>query len=208
MSLTIVEIKNAKPAASDYRLADSQGLFLYVTTAGGKFWRYRYRIGPKEKTLALGRYPEVGLVAAREAHYEARKLVSEGKDPALEKQKAKIARIEAAKVTFRKMADEWLAARGASQSPRHQPISRSTENQRYRRTCTPISASVSDYPMARFTAGISRRAGNPYRWMSKVPSRSMKRVSPAWLFWTASGSAFSWSPTSGKILPAEVWFGF
>ncbi|MGA1809403.1 Arm DNA-binding domain-containing protein [Sphingobium sp. WW5] len=45
MSLTIIEIKNAKPAASDYRLADSQGLFLYVTTAGGKIWRYRYRIG-------------------------------------------------------------------------------------------------------------------------------------------------------------------
>jgi hypothetical protein len=82
MSLTIVEIKNAKPHASDYRLADSQGLFLHVTSAGGKFWRYRYRIGPKEKTLTLGRYPEVGLVAAREAHYEARKLVSEG-NPAL-----------------------------------------------------------------------------------------------------------------------------
>lgn len=109
MSLTIVEIKNAKPQDSDYRLADSQGLFLHVTSAGGKFWRYRYRIGPKEKTLTLGRYPEVGLVAAREAHYQARKLVSEGKDPALEKQKAKIARIEAAKVTFRKLAEEWLA---------------------------------------------------------------------------------------------------
>lgn len=109
MSLTIVEIKNAKPAASDYRLADSQGLFLHVTTAGGKFWRYRYRIGPREKTLTLGRYPELGLVAAREAHYEARRLVSEGKDPALEKQKVKIARIEAAKVTFRKLAEEWLS---------------------------------------------------------------------------------------------------
>lgn len=86
-----------------------KGFFFYVTAAGGKFWRYRYRIGPKEKTLALGRYPEVGLVAAREAHSAARKLVSEGKDPTLEKQKTKIARIEAAKMTFRKMADEWLA---------------------------------------------------------------------------------------------------
>jgi integrase len=108
MSLTIVEIRNAKPQASDYRLADSQGLFLHVTSAGGKFWRYRYRIGPKEKTLTLGRYPELGLVAAREAHYEARKMVSEGKDPALEKQKVKAARIEAAKITFRKLAEEWL----------------------------------------------------------------------------------------------------
>jgi hypothetical protein len=109
MSLTIVEIKNAKPQARDYRLADSQGLFLHVTSAGGKFWRYRYRIGPREKLLTLGRYPELGLVAAREAHYEARKLVSEGKDPAIEKQKAKIVRTEAAKVTFRKLAEEWLS---------------------------------------------------------------------------------------------------
>ncbi|BBC73354.1 integrase [Altererythrobacter sp. B11] len=109
MSLTIIEIKNAKPRTSDYRLADSQGLFLYVTSAGGKIWRYRYRVGPKEKTLTLGQYPELGLVAARDAHREARKLVAEGKDPALEKQKAKISRQEAAKVTFRKVAEEWLA---------------------------------------------------------------------------------------------------
>jgi hypothetical protein len=109
MSLTIIEVKNAKPAASDYRLADSHGLFLHITTAGGKIWRYRYRVGPREKTLTLGRYPEMGLVAAREAHHEARKMVSQGKDPALEKQKAKISRIEAAKITFRKVAEDWLA---------------------------------------------------------------------------------------------------
>ncbi|MDF0544096.1 integrase arm-type DNA-binding domain-containing protein [Sphingobium sp. H39-3-25] len=109
MSLTIIEVKNAKPAASDYRLADSHGLFLHITTAGGKIWRYRYRVGPREKTLTLGRYPEMGLVAAREAHHEARKMVSEGKDPALEKQKSKISRIEAAKITFRKVAEDWLA---------------------------------------------------------------------------------------------------
>jgi hypothetical protein len=51
----------------------------------------------------------MGLVAAREAHHEARKMVSQGKDPALEKQKAKISRIEAAKITFRKVAEDWLA---------------------------------------------------------------------------------------------------
>ena len=109
MSLTIIEIKNAKPQATDYRLADSQGLFLHVTPAGGKVWRYRYRVGPREKTLTLGKYPELGLVAAREAHREARKLVLEGKDPALEKQKAKVSRIEAATMTFKKVAEEWLA---------------------------------------------------------------------------------------------------
>jgi hypothetical protein len=68
MPLTINEVKNAKAGSRDYKLADSQGLFLFVSKSGGKTWRFKYRKGPKEKLLTLGRYPDVGLVAAREAH--------------------------------------------------------------------------------------------------------------------------------------------
>ncbi|MDF0546016.1 Arm DNA-binding domain-containing protein [Sphingobium sp. H39-3-25] len=79
MPLTVTEVKNAKPRGSDYKLADSQGLFLHVTKAGGKIWRFKFRVGLKEKSLTLGRYPEMGLVAAREAHHGARRAIAEGK---------------------------------------------------------------------------------------------------------------------------------
>ncbi|ATI80035.1 tyrosine-type recombinase/integrase [Sphingobium yanoikuyae] len=109
MPLTITEVKNAKAGNSDYKLADSNGLYLNVSKAGGKTWRFKYRVGVKEKSLTLGRYPLMGLVAARDAHHEARKLLAEGTDPAKEKQKAKLTKAEAARATFRKVADEWLA---------------------------------------------------------------------------------------------------
>ncbi|MCC4252483.1 integrase arm-type DNA-binding domain-containing protein [Sphingobium naphthae] len=109
MPLTITEVKNAKPGHADFKLADSKGLFLLVSKAGGKTWRFKYRIGVREKSLTLGRYPEMGLVAAREAHHEARQLLAAGKDPAIEKQKIKVAKVEASKATFRKISEEWLS---------------------------------------------------------------------------------------------------
>ncbi len=48
-----------------YKIGDSGGLFLLVTPAGGKWWRFKYRFGCKEKLLSLGTYPEVGLDDAR-----------------------------------------------------------------------------------------------------------------------------------------------
>jgi hypothetical protein len=42
--LTEVQIKQAKPAAKLYRLYDQGGLYLEVTPAGAKYWRYKFRI--------------------------------------------------------------------------------------------------------------------------------------------------------------------
>ena len=44
---------------------DGAGLYLELTPAGGKYWRMKYRHGGKEKRLALGVYPCVGLKNAR-----------------------------------------------------------------------------------------------------------------------------------------------
>ncbi len=53
-------------------------MFLLVHPNGSRYWRLRYRILGKEKTLALGVYPEVSLSEARTKRDEARKLISEG----------------------------------------------------------------------------------------------------------------------------------
>ena len=48
MSLTDLKIRNAKPAAKPIRLWDGGGLYLEVAPAGGKWWRFKYRIDGKE----------------------------------------------------------------------------------------------------------------------------------------------------------------
>lgn len=52
--LTELAIKNLKPKQKLYRLADSHGLCIEVSPAGGKLWRYRYTFHGKAQMLALG----------------------------------------------------------------------------------------------------------------------------------------------------------
>ncbi|WP_260581343.1 tyrosine-type recombinase/integrase [Sphingopyxis sp. PET50] len=111
MALTDIAIRNAKRGAKPTKLADGGGMFLLVTPAGGKLWRLKYRIDGREKTLAIGSYPEIGLGEARRRREEARELIALGKDPSREKQRAKIrARAEAAD-TFAAICDEYCAKR-------------------------------------------------------------------------------------------------
>jgi len=60
MPLTDRQIKNAKPADKAYKLTDGSGLYLQVTPAGGKLWRFDYAIANKRKTLSIGKYPLMG----------------------------------------------------------------------------------------------------------------------------------------------------
>lgn len=111
MALTDIAIRNAKPGAKPTKLADGGGMFLLVTPAGGKLWRLKYRIDGREKTLAIGSYPEIALGEARRRREEARELIALGKDPSREKQREKIrARVQAAD-TFAAICDEYCAKR-------------------------------------------------------------------------------------------------
>lgn len=76
MPLSDTALRAAKPADKPYRLYDTNGLYVEVTTAGGKLWRLKYRFDGKEKRLALGAYPDVSLKDARERRDNARKLLS------------------------------------------------------------------------------------------------------------------------------------
>ena len=88
MALTDIAIRQAKPAAKPYKLADGAGLYLLVTPAGGKLWRLKYRVAGKEKLMAFGAYPEVSLADARKRRDEAKEQIAISKDPSREKQRA------------------------------------------------------------------------------------------------------------------------
>lgn len=72
MPLTDTAIKKAKPGAKPSKLRDGKGLYLLVSPAGSKLWRWKYRVLGKEKVLALGTYPAVSLAQAREGQDKAR----------------------------------------------------------------------------------------------------------------------------------------
>lgn len=109
MPLTDTAIRKAKPAEKPHRMADSGGLYLEVSPAGGKLWRWKYRFGGKEKRLALGAYPDTGLKDARDKRDAARKLLAEGTDPGEARKASKAAGEERAANSFAMIAAEWLA---------------------------------------------------------------------------------------------------
>ena len=108
MALTAVAIKAAKGREKPYKLTDSDGLFLFVTPNGGRYWRMNYRHLGKQKTLAFGVYPHTGLADAREQRDAARKLLARGEDPGERIKLDRIAATVAASNSFKAVADEWL----------------------------------------------------------------------------------------------------
>ena len=76
MALTDSKIRSAKPLEKSYKLTDSQGLYLAVSSSGAKLWYFRYRFKGKENRIAFGAYPLVTLSEARERRDAARKLLA------------------------------------------------------------------------------------------------------------------------------------
>ena len=105
---TLVRQLKHKGASNGEKYADGGGLNLQVT-ATGKYWRQSYRFDGKQKTLALGVYPEVSLLVARQRRDEARKLLANGIDPSTAKRDEKQAQAAVAANTFEIVARQWLA---------------------------------------------------------------------------------------------------
>jgi integrase len=109
MPLTDKAVKGLKPNPDrDYKRADSLGLFVLVRHNGSKLWRFKYKIGRREKLLAIGSYPDLSLREARDRRDDARQLVRDGGDPSAEKQARKRAAIREEAGTFGDVADAWL----------------------------------------------------------------------------------------------------
>ena len=108
MPLSDLACKKAKPGDKPYKLTDDKGLCLLVNTAG-KYWRMNYRFGGKQKTLALGVYPDVSLARAREKRDDARKRMADGIDPGELRKAIKTQQAERAANSFEAIAREWYA---------------------------------------------------------------------------------------------------
>ncbi|MGA2890568.1 MAG: integrase arm-type DNA-binding domain-containing protein [Terracidiphilus sp.] len=112
-------IQNAKPGTKDYAKSDGAGLYLWVTTAGGKLWRWGYDFQGKEKLMSYGKYPDVGLARARELHAAARSLLAAGTDPMADRKAKKNENNVENKNSFHTIAKGWLAHWREGKSKRH-----------------------------------------------------------------------------------------
>jgi integrase len=111
--LTDLDCRKAKPKESPYKIIDGGGMYMMITATGSKLWRYNYRHDGKQKTLAIGAYPDVPLSLAREKHIAARAKVAAGIDPSEDKQAAKEAGKAENANTVQAVSEKWLLLHSA-----------------------------------------------------------------------------------------------
>lgn len=104
--LTEAKLRSIKKSGRIERFHDSGGLYLELSTAGGKHWRWKYKFEGKEKRLSFGAWPDVSLKEAREKRDTSRRTLGKGVDPG--KKSAKPDRQLAGTATFQAVAEEWV----------------------------------------------------------------------------------------------------
>ncbi|MFS3135670.1 tyrosine-type recombinase/integrase [Gluconacetobacter sacchari] len=106
--LTDAAIKALRPQGKAYKVADRDGMYVRVMPTGAISFRLDYRLNGRRETVYLGKYGRDGisLARAREMCLDARRAVSEGRSPAIEKQREK-RRIKEAK-SFGEFGEKWL----------------------------------------------------------------------------------------------------
>jgi integrase len=110
MALTDAELRNLTEPGKHF---DGLGLYLELTKAGGRYWRLKYRHGGKEKRLAFGVYPAVGLKTARDLANEARKVLANGGDPGELRKAAKAQVVHESINTLEAVARDWMKHQAA-----------------------------------------------------------------------------------------------
>lgn len=184
MPLTDTAIRNAKPGAKPVKLFDERGLYLLVTPAGGKWWRFRYRFAGKEKLLSLGIYPDVALKAARDRRDDARRMVAEGIDPSENRKAQKTARTDRAANSLEVVAREWYAKYSPTWVENH-------GNRILRRLERDIFPWIGGRPMAEITApellAVIRRI--EARGALETAHRALSNCGQIWRYAIATGRA-------------------
>jgi len=94
MTLTIKQAEKAKPKGKKYSLSAGKSLFLVISPAGGKHWKYRYRINGKSAEYTLkGSFPDLSIKEALEQVDILRKLVRQGVHPIAQEMREKLLNI-------------------------------------------------------------------------------------------------------------------
>jgi hypothetical protein len=116
---TDAAVRNSRGTAKPYEVSDGGGLFVLVQPDGRCYWRLAYRFAGKQKTLALGVYPDVSLVTARKRREDAKEKIALGVDPSHTRKLDKLAARAASANNFEAVAREWHANQLDRWTPEH-----------------------------------------------------------------------------------------
>jgi integrase len=190
--LTDTEIRKAKPKQKPYRIPDAGGLFLFITPAGGKLWRWKYRFDGKQKLMALGVYPDVSLAEARIRHAEQRTVLASGLDPMTQRKASK-----AEGTTFTTVASEWLEHWRTGKSPRHAGYVE-------RRLQADILPAIGERPVAEIKAPelVAVARGIQDRGACDIAKRALETINQVFRYAVARGLAKR-NP-AGDFKPGDV----
>jgi integrase len=109
MSLTDATIRNAQAVAGKtIKLSDGGGLQVWVTSSGSKLWNLAYRFAGKQRKLAVGPYPRIGLKEARQRRDDAKRQIEGGVDPSLQKRLDRLSAASEQATTFGVIAFELM----------------------------------------------------------------------------------------------------
>ena len=113
MTLTHARCRAQKPDARRRKVSDGNGLQFWVLPNGKKCWTLIYQYRLRQRSLALGPYPQVALSEARCKRELARSLLRAGKDPAVEWTLAPLGDNDErpSRATFSDIATAFLAVR-------------------------------------------------------------------------------------------------
>lgn len=180
--LTDIKIKAAKPRPKSYKLTDANRLYLLVTPAGGKLWRWSYSFDGKQKGMAFGPWPKVSLAEARLKRDEAAAILEEMRDPAITKKLKKEEALEASRQTFERIAREWYDnAKGQWASVHASDVIRSLERD--------VFPTIGSLPIAELTPplvlGVLREV--EARGSIETAKRIRQRISAVFVFGIAQG---------------------
>lgn len=116
--LTEAIVASAAPRIRPYKLTDGNSLHLLVATTGSRLWRMRFVLQGKEKLLAFGQYPAIGLLDARSLRDRATLELKARRDPR-EWLRAWKSGTRDPDHRFEAMAREWFETNKCAWSARH-----------------------------------------------------------------------------------------
>jgi integrase len=188
--LTDAKCKAAKAKAIDYKLVDSNQLFLHVTKAGGRHWRMNYTYGknaagkPAQKTLTFGPYPTLTLLDARARRDEAKLLLRQGVDPAVQRRVAAKSRSAHNANTFELISRRWHELRHPTWSTVHSSdVLRSLERDVFPEIGKMPITSIESPKLLEMLNGIEQRGA------IETAHRIRQRVSDIFVYAIAAGVA-------------------
>lgn len=200
-----------RPLKERTEVSDTEpGLFLWITPNGTKSWVVVYRLaggGAGTRTIrrktALGRYPKLGVAAARLAAREVMELAESGVDPEVQAAEAEAAdeRAEAERRagSFRAVAEEYVAAMKAGKliGGRKRPVAMTTANGRESLLDRMVLPDLGDKPLAEISPQMIARVLSRIEKTAGPVDETLKVVRGVFKFALSRGLFHGLIPTSG-----------